>query len=78
MLQAAPIPIDRQWAATFGSSPDGLPAIGRAAMMPHLWLAACFGGNGITFASLAAEMLEWELNGIEDPDRSCFAPYRFG
>ncbi|MBT0667602.1 FAD-binding oxidoreductase [Novosphingobium profundi] len=78
LLGSGPITIERQWAATFGSSPDGLPAIGQAAAMPHVWLAAAFGGNGIAFASLAADILEHELGGREDPDRNCFCPYRFG
>lgn len=70
--------IERQWAATFGSSPDGLPAIGEAAALSQVWLAAAFGGNGIAFASLAADMLANELDGREDPNRECFSPYRFG
>ncbi|WP_278983812.1 NAD(P)/FAD-dependent oxidoreductase [Sphingobium yanoikuyae] len=77
MLQNGPITIDRQWAATFGASPDGLPAIGSVATMPNVWMAAGFGGNGIAFASLAAQMLERELGGEADPDRDCFSPYRF-
>lgn len=77
LIDSGPISIDRQWAATFGSSPDGLPAIGKASAMPNLWLAAAFGGNGIAFAGLAAEILERELNGNPDPDRDCFNPYRF-
>jgi len=77
MLGAGPIPIDRAWAAIFGSSPDGLPAIGPAAAMPHVWLAAGFGGNGVAFANLAAQIFERELNGVPDPDRDCFSPYRF-
>lgn len=72
-----PVRIDRQWAATFGASPDGLPAIGESALMPHVWLAAGYGGNGIAFASLAAEMLARELIGEADPDRDAFDPYRF-
>ncbi|MGJ0239830.1 NAD(P)/FAD-dependent oxidoreductase [Novosphingobium fluoreni] len=78
LLESGPVTIERQWAATFGSSPDGLPAIGPAAAIPHVWLAAAFGGNGITFASLAADMLANELGGRADPDRDCFSPYRFG
>lgn len=77
MLQSGLIAIDRQWAATFGSSPDGLPAIGPVGTMPNVWMAAGFGGNGIAFASLAAQMLERELGGEADPDRDCFSPYRF-
>ncbi len=77
LLGARPIIIDRKWAATFGASPDGLPAIGPVATMPNVWMAAGFGGNGIAFASLAAQMLERELGGEPDPDRDCFSPYRF-
>lgn len=72
-----PLTIDRAWAATFGASPDGLPAIGRAATLPHLWLSAGFGGNGIAFAALASEILSAALAGATDPDAICFDPYRF-
>lgn len=72
------LPIEHAWAATFGSSPDGLPAIGRAANTRRVWLAAGFGGNGIAFASLAADLLCAALAGEADPDADCFDPYRFG
>ncbi|WP_150295230.1 NAD(P)/FAD-dependent oxidoreductase [Sphingobium estronivorans] len=77
MLGAGPLSIDRKWAATFGVSPDGLPAIGRSSLMPHVWLAAGYGGNGIAFAALAAELLEGALFDAPDPDAICFDPYRF-
>ena len=44
----------------------------------RLWLASGFGGNGITFAALAGELLTAELTGSPDPDLACFDPYRFG
>jgi len=65
------------WAALFGGSPDGLPGIGLAAKEQRLWLAAGFGGNGVSFAALAAELLAAELAGRPDPDLKCFDPYRF-
>lgn len=68
---------DCAWTATFGSSPDGLPAIGPAQSMEHVWIAAGFGGNGIAFAALAAELLEASLDGSPDRDAECFDPYRF-
>ena len=67
---------DCAWAASFGSSPDGLPAIGRIADTP-LWLAAGFGGNGVTFAALGAEIIAAAFAGEPDPDAACFAPDRF-
>lgn len=39
--------------------------------------AAAYGGNGIAFAGLAAELLDVELFGTPDPDALCFIPYRF-
>lgn len=72
-----PLAIDRQWAAMFGSSPDGLPAIGPAANLPRAWLSAGFGGNGIAFAALAAEIVAAAFRGEADADAICFDPYRF-
>lgn len=72
-----PLVIDRRWAAMFGSSPDGLPAIGPAANSPGVWLSAGFGGNGIAFAALASEIMAIALAGESDPDAACFDPYRF-
>lgn len=76
-MLGAPIVIDRQWAATFGASPDGPPAIGRSSLMPDAWITAGYGGNGIAFASPAAQMLEREIAGEPDPDRYALDPYRF-
>lgn len=72
-----PLTIDRRWAAMFGNSPDGLPAIGAAAILSRVWLSAGFGGNGIAFAALASEILALSLIGRSDPDAACFDPYRF-
>jgi glycine/D-amino acid oxidase-like deaminating enzyme len=68
---------DCAWSATFGSSPDGLPAIGRAANADHLWVSYGFGGNGITFASLAADLIADDLAGRPQAEAGLFAPYRF-
>ncbi len=77
MIAVAKVEVDCAWSASFGSSPDGLPAIGRAANHERLWLASGFGGNGVTFAALGAELITAELDGKPDPDAVCFDPYRF-
>lgn len=77
-LLGTAIVADCAWAATFGRSPDGLPAIGRVRGFEALWLANGFGGNGLTFASLAAGLIGAELAGAPDPDLDAFSPYRFG
>jgi glycine/D-amino acid oxidase-like deaminating enzyme len=76
-LVGKPVEPRERWAAVFGSSRDGLPAIGRAGDGDRVWLASGFGGNGITFAALAAELLTAELTGSPDRDLACFNPYRF-
>ena len=69
--------LDFGWSASFGASPDGLPAIGRAQGEGDVWLAYGFGGNGVTFAALGADIVVAALAGTPDPDAGCFDPYRF-
>lgn len=77
MTDSAPIGVERRWAATFGASPDGLPAIGPARNHERVWLASGFGGNGVSFASLAAEIIAGKFAGRPDPVAGGFDPYRF-
>ena len=77
LFQREDIEIERRWSAAFGSSPDSLPAIGAAANLPRTWMAYGYGGNGIAFAALAAEILEGLITGKGDGDAAAFSPYRF-
>jgi len=45
------------WAGTFGETKDGLPYIGESAEFPNAYFGLGFGGNGITFSIIAAEIL---------------------
>jgi len=77
LTRMADVPVDCVWSATFGSSPDGLPAIGPAANYDGVWLASGFGGNGISFAALGAEIIASDLAGRAEPSAGYFDPYRF-
>lgn len=64
------------WAGTFAETDDGMPVIGPIAEGSHVSYALGYGGNGITFSVLAAEMLRdvclgrsHELVHIFRPDR---------
>lgn len=70
------IEYDCAWAASFGGSPDGLPAIGAARNMDDVTLAYGFGGNGVTFASLGAELIAARMRGEADAAARFFDPYR--
>ncbi len=45
------------WAGVFGSTKDGLPFIGSYAKKPNSYFALGFGGNGIVFSQIAAEII---------------------
>lgn len=46
-----------RWTGTFGETEDGLPCIGGLPETPQCLYALGYGGNGITFGMLAAEIL---------------------
>jgi glycine/D-amino acid oxidase-like deaminating enzyme len=57
-------PIAYAWAGSFAETADGLPLIGAVpGRHPHLRFALCYGGNGITFAAHAAEMMRAAVEG---------------
>lgn len=60
------------WAGTFGTTPDGLPYIGSYGKLPHRYFALGFGGNGITFSLIAAEILTDILLKKKNKDASIF------
>jgi glycine/D-amino acid oxidase-like deaminating enzyme len=51
-----PLEVATAWAGTFGKTKDGLPFIGGHPAAPRTWFALGYGGNGITFSLLAAEL----------------------
>ncbi len=61
------------WAGTFGSTKDGLPYIGPYKKLPNSYFALGFGGNGITFSLIAAEILTDLLQGKENRDLELFS-----
>jgi glycine/D-amino acid oxidase-like deaminating enzyme len=61
------------WTGSFGESPNGLPAIGSVKGMPRCFAVLGFGGNGITFSMLAAQLVSRQIQGITDPDAELFA-----
>lgn len=60
------------WAGTFVTTPDGLPYIGHY-KWPNNLFALGFGGNGITFSLVAAEILRDKILGKTNMDESLFA-----
>jgi glycine/D-amino acid oxidase-like deaminating enzyme len=61
------------WAGTFGETKDGLPYIGSHSSLPHAYFALGYGGNGITYSLIAAEILRDLLRGRRNRDAEIFA-----
>ena len=56
------------WGGTFGLSSHGLPTIGEIPGMRRCHAVLGYGGNGITFAMMAAQMLRNQFCGAGDAD----------
>jgi glycine/D-amino acid oxidase-like deaminating enzyme len=61
------------WTGTFGSTIDGLPFIGPYSASPRTYYALGFGGNGITFSVIAADMILDMLLGKKNDDAAIFS-----
>ena len=61
-----------RWAAAFGTTTTGLPLIGAVPGMRNVYAVMGFGGNGITFSQIAAEIIAAAVNGGKDPDADLF------
>jgi glycine/D-amino acid oxidase-like deaminating enzyme len=70
-----PLEVAYAWAGTFGETKDGLAYIGVHPRFPHTCFALGYGGNGITFSLIAAEIIRDGFLGKMNPDAHIF---RFG
>jgi glycine/D-amino acid oxidase-like deaminating enzyme len=60
------------WAGTFAETPDSLPYIGPHPEFPGGLFALGYGGNGITFALIAARLIRDRITGRANQDGSLF------
>ena len=65
--------IDFKWAGAFASTKDGLPYIGRFTGRPRTWFALGYGGNGITFSLIAAQLISSAIHGEKTQDLDLFS-----
>ena len=60
------------WAGSFGASTTGLPSIGQIPRMKNVYAIMAYGGNGINFSRIAAEIITAAISGQRDPDARLF------
>jgi len=63
---------DYAWEGLFATTPDGLPYIGAHRRYPRQLFALGYGGNGMTFGYLAAELLVRAVRGTPAPGDELF------
>ncbi len=61
------------WTGTFGTTKDALPYIGTYTKTPHTYYTLGFGGNGITFSVIAAEIIRDMITGKKNKDSLLFS-----
>jgi glycine/D-amino acid oxidase-like deaminating enzyme/nitrite reductase/ring-hydroxylating ferredoxin subunit len=66
--------ITHRWSGQVVETPDGLPLIGETAN--RQFVATGFGGNGMTFGTLAAMMIRDGITGVKNPWRALFDVHR--
>jgi glycine/D-amino acid oxidase-like deaminating enzyme len=64
--------IDYAWTGTFGETTTGLPIIGAVPGMPRCFIALGYGGNGTTYAAIAADVIAGAIIGRPDVDADLY------
>lgn len=73
LIKNLPLETECSWAGTFGESADGLGYIGVPKKYRQIYFALGFGGNGVTFGSIAANMLSEMIVKGKAEDEKLFA-----
>ncbi len=73
-----PFITDMAWCGTFSSTKDGLPFIGSWPGRKRMFFALGYGGNGITFSMIAAQVIRNKLMGVKDEREKVFGFERSG
>lgn len=73
LVPAADATADAAWTGFFSETTDGLPLIGAVPGRPRCFAAFGYGGNGITFSAVAADMIARLASGQSDPAQDWFA-----
>lgn len=65
--------VDYSWAGTFGETQDGLAYIGDTEMCPNSYFALGYGGNGITYSFIAAQIIRDLFTGRPNSNAGIFS-----
>ena len=72
LFPGAALDVDFAWAGTFAETEDGLPYFGAHDKWPSCQFALGYGGNGITFSAVGAEIVRDAIIGRANPHADLF------
>jgi glycine/D-amino acid oxidase-like deaminating enzyme len=72
MFPAIDLEVAYAWAGTFGETKDGLAYIGATEEVPNAYFILGYGGNGVTYSIVAAEIIRDLVLGRPNPDATLF------
>jgi glycine/D-amino acid oxidase-like deaminating enzyme len=72
IFPAIPLETAFSWGGTFGETKDGLAYIGESPEIPRAYFVLGYGGNGITYSVVGAQIVRDLYLGRENPDRQVF------
>jgi glycine/D-amino acid oxidase-like deaminating enzyme len=72
LLPAVNADVQFSWTGSFGETRTGLPKVGRIPGRPNCWVALGYGGNGITYAQIASDIIVGALTGHPDADADLY------
>ncbi|MCO4754269.1 MAG: FAD-dependent oxidoreductase [Bacteriovoracaceae bacterium] len=67
---------ESMWSAQFYLSADGLPLIGKASPFDDVYFATGFEGNGLTFGTVAAQLIADQIFERDNPAAKIYSPNR--
>ncbi len=73
LFPGLPFKSEFNWAGTFGSTKDGLPFIGTYKPLANSYFSLGFGGNGITFSKVGANIICDHVLGKHNSDANIFS-----
>jgi glycine/D-amino acid oxidase-like deaminating enzyme len=72
LLPGVDVHATHAWSGAFGVTTRGLPLIGQVLGLYNCFAVMAFGGNGITWSRLGAEMIHNFITGKKEPDEDLF------
>jgi len=76
LMPGIPFVTDFAWTGVFSSTKDGLPYIGQVKERKNTFFTLGYGGNGIVFSVIAAEIIKDLLQGKKNEAAKMFSFYR--